>query len=97
MSSPDVVLLCRQVQTYIDAHWEIVKAKTKSQALARGLADLIDAYDKSVLTDDVINTARVFLEEHNVVTCPCGHLDVDHDEEGCLFLGCRPICGKEEV
>lgn len=57
------------------------------------------ALETGRLTEDELARVENLLSDNKKLSdriwnCPCGHSKYDHDEKGCLYLGCRPICGE---
>jgi len=48
-----------------------------------------------VVLDEILDGADSLLVK--VWECACGHSKFDHDDLGCMYLGCRPICGVEAL
>lgn len=50
------------------------------------------------LTQDHIDQMEEVLKVNQMMSdsvfiCACGHSTFDHDDLGCQFIGCKPICG----
>lgn len=70
-----------------------------NRALSRVLADIavLVKQGKPITEDHLLNITEVLevnqMASDDVFTCACGHSTFDHDEKGCQYTGCRPICG----
>lgn len=70
-----------------------------NRALQRVLEGVISLSKAGqALTEDQLANAREILTVNqlmaeDIFTCECGHSKFDHDDKGCQFTGCRPICG----
>lgn len=85
-------------ETVTSQIWEIVSLGSFNRALqrvlTRFLADLEQGkYDPGLhdLAEQLLGEAKLVHDQ--IFTCPCGHSKWDHDEGGCVYLGCKHICG----
>ena len=80
--------------------WQAATISNHNRTLQRMLEGVRDLVAQGVTPteyhleqiDEVLKVNQMMSEE--VFTCLCGHSTFDHDEKGCQFLGCRPICGQ---
>lgn len=78
--------------------WEVVQLGSYNRALYQLLHQIVQNFDKGFTNLDLINRAESLLEANrplyeSVWSCACGHSKYDHDDNGCMYLGCIPICG----
>lgn len=83
--------------------WEVTQLAGYNRALYRALKDIVESFDAGLAyrLGEAMKTGADVLEANapifeDVWQCPCGHSKYDHDEEGCQFLVCKPICGGSE-
>jgi hypothetical protein len=76
--------------------WHNVELANLTAALRKALKEALDHIkDDDTMWDDDWNRLAALLTGH-IETCSCGHLMTDHDQRGCCWLHCKPICGKVE-
>lgn len=80
--------------------WEAVQLGAYGRAMERALGQLSksvetgqDSYELREEIEKLLTAVNPLMAE--IYECACGHSKYDHDEDGCLWLGCRPICGTE--
>ena len=80
----------------------IFQAATMSnynRALSRVLAQIaaLVKADKLITEDHLLNITEILsinqTQSDDIFTCACGHSVFDHDDKGCQYTGCKPICG----
>ena len=81
--------------------WEAIQLGMLNRALVRLLGELLNNLDAGKHDPDLFDRIENLLEDSRHVTggifeCECGHSVYDHDERGCLYMGCKPICGRNE-
>lgn len=80
--------------------WEVTQLAGYNRALYRILSEIVEAHEQgqSYRLEQALRTGADVLDANkpifeDVWQCPCGHSKYDHDENGCEFLVCAPICG----
>lgn len=78
--------------------WEAVQLGAYSRALRLNLGALYTAVETGTIPEGLMDQIADLLEDsgelhESIYECECGHSKYDHDENGCQFLGCIPICG----
>lgn len=97
----DRILLLSTQEKITETVWEVIQLGGYNRALYQLMHQIIQAYDAGSLTPDLVSAAEDLLAANRPLfeklwSCPCGHSVYDHDEKGCMYLGCRAICGVEE-
>jgi hypothetical protein len=85
-------------ETVASQTWEVVRLGSYNRALVRALSGImadqtVGAYDPALWdrADALLDDAKTL--QTQIFPCACGHAKWDHDDEGCLYLGCKNICG----
>lgn len=78
--------------------WEMIQLSSYSRALYIALYQLLRDVENDKVSDELLGRISDLLEADakvydDVWSCPCGHSKYDHDELGCQYRGCKPICG----
>jgi hypothetical protein len=81
--------------------WEVVNLASYTRALYLATANMYAMIegDRKVSEDfmerveDLLLLDRAGKTYAETYLCECGHSKYDHDEKGCQYLGCAPICG----
>lgn len=85
----------------MELNWEAINLAGHCLAQQRVLKTLMAHLDHigwpnaklEAITSEVYDGVQSLLDR--VWSCPCGHSKFDHDELGCAYLGCKPICGTQ--
>lgn len=89
-----------QVEGDLDnAIFQAATMSNYNRALSRILAEIaVIVRDEGVITgdhldniDEILAINQTFSED--IFTCACGHSVFDHDDKGCQYIVCKPICG----
>lgn len=78
--------------------WEAVQLGAYNRALFRSMQQLLGQISRGEIQPEFLDQVETLLQEvkplyESIYECECGHSKYDHDEQGCQFLGCIPICG----
>lgn len=83
--------------------WEVTQLAGYNRAMYQILKEIVESSDQGLMyrLEHAIKKAGDVLDANtpmheDVWQCPCGHSKYDHDENGCQFLVCKPICGGGE-
>lgn len=78
--------------------WEIVKLGSYNRALHRALTKIMTDLNQGRFdpdhwsrTEDLLGDVATLYDV--IFPCACGHSKWDHDQDGCLYLTCKAICG----
>jgi len=92
----------RLEQVEADLDKIVFQAATMSnynRALSRVLAQIsLLVKDGKPITEDHLDNITEILAinqtySEDIFTCACGHSTFDHDDKGCQYIVCKPICG----
>ncbi len=72
--------------------WSNSELAREQQVLRLALQELSDAYYNADITDEMMDRVQLMLDATRIEVCACGHLMLDHDNDGCCWLHCREIC-----
>lgn len=84
------------------ATWETVNLGAFNRGLTRALVELVHQVESGQVRDEsLLDRIEDLLRDYSKIysaiwTCECGHSKYDHDENGCMYLPCRHICGSQE-
>lgn len=86
-------------QTLQRTMWEAIQLANYNRSLNIAIHLLLRAMESGRLSDDELARIEDLVSDNeklvgDVWGCLCGHSKYDHDEKGCLYLGCKPICGE---
>src|SRR5690348_16056822 len=79
--------------------WEVTQLSGYNRALYQILKEIVESHEQGQVYrlekvlrtgGDVLDANRPIFED--VWQCPSGHSKYDHDDNGCEFLVCKPIC-----
>jgi len=84
----------------IDLQTTVADQQVLAQALWRLLEDVVIALKENKVNDVAIARLDELVRESwpevkRTLVCECGHVNADHDDKGCTYIGCKPICGKK--
>lgn len=81
-----------------DTIWLAVQLGAYNRALYKALDQAMAALETGRLDSDFLDRVEALLAHtrslnDGIWICACGHPTYDHDDLGCQYLGCKPICG----
>lgn len=85
----------------VELNWEAINMAAHSLTMYRLLSEIVTYFDIAgwpntnldAVAHEVLDNTLVMIDQ--AWSCPCGHSKYDHDKLGCMYLGCRSICGVQ--
>lgn len=78
--------------------WEVIRLGAYNRALVLAVTKVLSDLDQGRYDPSLVDRIENLIADSKLVyddifECACGHSKYDHDDSGCLYLGCKSICG----